>query len=138
MRAISICLLFIILVSTSSFSLEYHYCNGKLSGVSVFGKPECKKCASRKKEPRRKCCKKKKKSEPCCDYKTFLHEGLNFPFQLSVNDFDNEKQNQTVGFTRVYELVYTHSEKSILSSRRLYSPPIIIGDVQSQFQVYII
>ena len=58
-KTISILLLFVFLFSSSGFSINTHFCNGKLKSVKIVVSDNCKQC-----------CGKKKCTKGCCKNKT--------------------------------------------------------------------
>ena len=72
-RTISAILLAIlVLVSSTSFTVGLHFCQGEVQHVALFGKPE--KCEN---EVRLPPCHRQMKAT-CCADKTFIHESDDF------------------------------------------------------------
>lgn len=57
-KATSILLIFIFLLSSSGFSINTHYCKGKIKSINIVFSGNCKSCCGKKKMPK-DCCKDK-------------------------------------------------------------------------------
>ena len=117
----SISLSCLVLFSTSSFTVEKHYCGDNLVDVAVFS--EAKKCGGLDSEDMAYVKK------PCCKDTVDVLEG-----QDELNTIDFEDLDQTLKLTLVaYVYSYTQLFESLpklIIPHKDYSPPNLVKDLQ--------
>ncbi len=110
-----IILSFIYLIVTSGFTLNYHYCGGKLKKVSFVSNNE------------KGCCGNKMKSKGCCkDKHSFFKVKDNHKLGNSVNLSTNNFKiiDEALITTEVFKV---SNQSFILQILNCYSPPVVVG-----------
>ena len=126
-------LAFLVLMSSTSFMVGFHYCQGKVKNVSLFKKAD--ECAAKK--AALPLCHRHKKSS-CCKDETLVHEGSDF--KASAGHFEFAPALYVVqaalpSFIR--EITPAGAEDGDISYVT-YDPPLPLHDQQASLQVFLI
>jgi hypothetical protein len=125
---LSICLAFLVLVSSSSFMVGIHYCGGSVQNVALFTKAE--PCAMEKSMP--PC---HKHMNTCCEDEAVIHEGVGFKssfFQLQLDAPVAIDADQPALF--IAEIIPAHADTQL--EYYIYDPPLPSSDLTIDHQVF--
>jgi len=136
----------LMLFSTVGFSLDVHYCGGKVKSFSFYGKAETCKMMSQTDAPSchmdsKKTCHQKQSNasfskKGCCDKKTFTLQNLDVSKVVNGIEWATaDLQLITVYILANFNLFQTEVSKTIYS---VYSPPVLNHDVAILHQVFLI
>ena len=116
-KATSIVLLFIFLLSSSGFSINTHYCKGKLRYVNIGFSDNCKSC-----------CGKKKCSKNCCKNKTEIVKIKDnyLPTQIIITPA-TEINTFALSYTQTFNLQNTDKVSIESNPTYLYPPDIPVS-----------
>tara|TARA_R110000868_G_scaffold83058_2_gene234670 strand:+ start:57 stop:446 length:390 start_codon:yes stop_codon:yes gene_type:complete len=129
---VSFCLATLILLTTSSFTADTHYCYNKLVDMAFFSK--AKICKEKKDFSTKNCSSLQEKN--CCSSYTFVKQA-DTVFETTKNEFES----QTIVFLNTF--YYTHQnlfeglEKNIVPFKQ-YRPPLLTEDIQILHKTYLI
>jgi hypothetical protein len=124
-------LAFLVLISSSSFTVGIHLCAGKIQGMAFFSQAE--KCAMEQKLP--PC--HKPMADPCCDDATIVHEGDGFEGSFaSITISAAPALDCDVPLVIVAEVIPDTPFSKI--SYRSYDPPLRSFDLTVTHQVFLI
>lgn len=113
----------LVLCSTTSFTLEKHYCGDALVDVAIFS--EAKSCGDMDIK------------KTCCDDELDVVEGQDELKLSSFEDLDLEQQQFLVSFAVTYLNTFESLfEETIL--HKAYSPPDLVYDIQVLDEVFLI
>ncbi len=122
----------VLLLSTTSWKVEKHYCMGHLVDVAFFvDAQDCGMVMSTETQPKSTLDKKS-----CCDNEVVAIEGQN-NVKPSFNDLDIEEQVFLVAYTGSYFGLFEPVEIKNTSHKE-YIPPKIIKDIQLLDDVFLI
>ncbi len=141
---------FLMLFSTVGFSMDIHYCGGKIDNVAFYSKAdECKMMKKGTQNNLHSCHKAKEKTchtnlkgqsfskKNCCDNQTFTLQSL-----TDSKTSDNfEIANVDLTFVTVFILSNFNlfvTDKTNLLEHFYYSPPLLKQDVTILHQVFLI
>ena len=128
----SLSLALLVLFSTSSFSVNKHYCGDTLVSVSLFAKGKTCGMTSHKKGPLKACSVEK---SDCCKDVIKLFEGQdNLKLDATLSKI---QYNFSASFVYFYTLQLNAIEKEIIPFKA-YSPPLIVEDIQLLDAVFLI
>lgn len=131
-RYFSCLMAIIILLSTTSWKVEKHYCMGHLVDVAFF--VDAQDCGMDMSSNSKEIAKVQKKS--CCEDELIAFEGQN-NVKPSFNDFDLEHQRFLVSYIQSFiGLFVSYTEKNQPYAK--YIPPKIIEDIQLLDNVFLI
>lgn len=127
----------LVLISSTSFTINMHLCMGHVQAVSLI--EPATPCAMElmamdMAKEKRSCSSVTKKG--CCEEKSILFDGTEYQykasehFTLSAIDF--------VTLSNPVELIIDHSSSAITSHFVLYKPPLIDRDVTVMVQSFLI
>lgn len=129
----SIAMALLLLLSTTSWKVEKHYCMGRLINVALFVHVD--DCGMdmdllRSTEP------KLDNKNSCCDDRVILIEGQD-DLKISFHDLDVKGQ------TFLIALSYTFSDSGVILGHQavaqsIYPPPILVKDIQLLDEVFLI
>ncbi len=123
----------LVLLSTTSWKVEKHYCMGHLVDVAVFSEVEtCGMDASLVSNEETQIQQRKS----CCSDEVIIidaQEDLN----LSFNDFDVVQQSFVVTFTYSYLGLFQNLAELPIP-HFYYPPPILVKDIQLLDEVFLI
>ncbi len=125
-KALSILMAFFVLFSTTSFTVEKHYCGGNLIDVAIFS--EADKCGGNMEMSSMKSC---------CKDEVEVIVGQD---ELNISSFDELDFDQKVflvTFFQSYTNLYKSLPKQIIPFKD-YSPPNLVYDIHILDQVYLI
>lgn len=123
----------IVLLSSFSFAIESHYCGDILVDTSLFGKAES--CGMD--GPHKTFSEENNfENKDCCNNELLVIDGQE-DFKTSLENFNFEKQLLVVSFIYSYIYLYEGADSEITPFRS-YSPPLLIRDVQTLDQVFLI
>ncbi len=146
-RILSLVLSMLIFISSTGFSIDLHYCQGKVKSFSFFGKaPSCHQ------QNKKKHCKKKEKTchstfskqdqigkcqKDCCSNRTFKIESNDRPKQLQpVEIFPIQVQFLT-SFVQVFLLKKRDLHKIIIPYLN-YIPPLLNKNIPVLVQSFLL
>ena len=122
---ISLCMAFLVMVSTMSFTVDKHFCGSHLVDKAVFSKAET--CGMKMSpDVESQCCKNEK----------IQVEGQD-ELKISFDSFDFHQQLFITTFTFAYFNLFESLPKQIIPFKD-YSPPLLVADIQLQDQVFLI
>lgn len=145
-RLSALFLAILMLFSTVGFSLDIHYCGGKVKSFSFYGKAETCKMMSKTStvschNASKKTCSQNESNngfskKSCCDQKTFTLQNLDDSKVINGIEWTTaDLQLITVYVLANFNLFQTEVSKTIYS---VYSPPILNHDVAILHQVFLI
>lgn len=133
------------LLSSTGFSLDVHYCQGHLKSISLFGK--AKSCHEKQVTPQ--CYDTKNSCHPedngannvdkekCCNNETLVIEKSELVTTLAQLDTVQEIQKDfDVAFKVVY--VFNYSAQTNFQASQPYKPPFPDRDRQKLYQTFLI
>ncbi len=132
---VSSVLALLVLVSSSSFMVNMHFCGGHVQSVSLI--KEATPCPMEVQLP--PCHKKMAvKKSGCCEDKQVAFEGKDF--NTLVQDFSTfawQASNWVVTLPMIMEVIQV-SESLAFSNRTPYKPPIVERDIPVLVQSFLI
>jgi len=132
-RLLSVSMAILLLASTTSWTVEKHYCMGHLMDISFFSDAE--DCGMDK-SVSEKTGAIAADSDSCCKNELIVVQGQD-DLKISFDEIDFEQQLFLVAFTYSYlNLVEISSEKPI--PNEYYPPPLLIKDIQLLDEVFLI
>lgn len=124
---------FVVLFSTMSFTISEHYCGDLLIDSALFSKAESCGMEMQKPSPTEDCSINK---DNCCSDVVMQFEG-----QTNLKtDFTNlsfEQQVFLTSFTYSYLNLFEGLDENIVPFKG-YSPPLLVKDIQTLDQVFLI
>jgi len=144
-------LTFLMLFSSIGFSMDVHFCGGKIETIGFYGKAD--ECDMMKKAEMQKqshaCCPSTKKvkshcqkksdsisKEDCCQNETFLLQSTD-DGQTS-NTLDLATTDLTFVSLFVFNQLFNFDSETEINNFNHYSPPLIPQDVTILHQVFLI
>lgn len=125
---------FVVLFSTMSFTISSHFCGDNLVEVSYFGKAKsCGMEMGMQNNPKE--CSITKKN--CCNDTISVVQGQD---DLKTSSFDTlsfEQQAFVVSFFHAYHNLFNTLHNKVIPFKD-YSPPLVIKDIQTLDEVYLI
>ena len=128
----AVMLAMLVFVSTTSFSVEQHFCGDHLVAVSFFG--EAQTCAMEKALAKRSGCESVKSE--CCEDETLIVEGQD-ELKIQFDDLTKDQLRFLTTFTYTYIDLFAGLEQHFVPFDG-YPPPLIIRDIQKDYQHYLI
>ena len=128
-KTFALSMAFLLLFSTVGFSVNVHFCQGKLSGVSILKQASC--CSAKT-----SCNHSVKKSNKgCCENKTIIK-------QASKEDF-NKTQQQKVELSQfavafIYAYCILPIQVKLVKPYALHKPPLPDKDFSVLYQSFLI
>lgn len=119
------------LASSSTFSLDLHFCGGALESVSLITDSE--PCEMQKGIP--PCHKNMAAS--CCENHSYLHDGDEFNSQLSVVDIQHDSETFTPSLMELY-IIVPESDLSAAETLIDSGPPLKSFDRNIRFRTFLI
>tara|TARA_Y100000814_G_scaffold256835_1_gene205711 strand:- start:397 stop:819 length:423 start_codon:yes stop_codon:yes gene_type:complete len=134
-KIISFFLAALILLSTSSFTVDMHFCCNKLVDMSLIGKAKvCAEKVQKKKEPTKQCTTLQEKD--CCSNQSFVKTGDD-----TIKKTNTQLEAETIIFLNTFFYVYVNLfeglEKNIVPFKQ-YRPPLLSKDIQILHETYLI
>jgi len=124
-----------ILFTTSSFTVDMHYCSNKLVDMSILGKAKvCMDKVQKKDSPIEQCSSIQEKD--CCSNQTFLKKGDD-----TIIKVNNEFQIETITFINSFFYNYLNLfkglEKNIVPLKH-YRQPLLSKNIQILNETFLI
>ena len=134
-KIISFFLAALILLSTSSFTVDMHFCCNELVDMAFFSKAEsCKDIAQKKDNTSKQCTSIQEKD--CCDNKSFVKTGND-----TIKKANTKLEAETVIFLNTFFYAYVNLfegfEENIVPFKQ-YRPPLLSKDIQILHETYLI
>lgn len=124
-----------ILLSTSSFTVNMHFCCDKLVDMVFFGNAEtCKDKAQKENSPFKKCTSLQEKD--CCDNQTILKEA-NDTFKKSTTVLEVENLVFLKTFIHSYINLFEGLDKNTVPFES-YRQPLLSKDIHTLYEIYLI
>ncbi|PWK19592.1 hypothetical protein LX78_00940 [Xanthomarina spongicola] len=123
---------FVVLVSTTSFTVNMHYCGGTLVETAIFNK--AKGCGMEMEKPSTDGCSITKNN--CCDDKQLGVDGQD-ELQLSIDKISIEQQVFITSFVYSYINLFEGLNNNV-SSYDDYEPPLVIRQIFKIDETYLI
>ncbi|PHS65824.1 MAG: hypothetical protein COB12_06255 [Flavobacterium sp.] len=133
-KTTSVILSIIILVSTSSFAVESHYCGEMRIDSSIFGKAS--KCMCERFESNNHSDETDLNMGDCCKEKVIVHDGND---EIQKTQFQLISEN--ILFLQTYFYSYIKLFEGIENKKNLfkdYSPPLLVTDLQVIHESFLI
>lgn len=134
-KIVSFFLAALILLTTSSFKVDMHFCGTELVSMAIFGKAKTCKDETEKKDFSIKNCSSLQEKD-CCDSHTFVKQGNNV-----LENTKCELEAQTIVFLNTFYYTYQNLfeglEKNIVPFKQ-YRPPLLSKDIQILHETYLI
>lgn len=130
-KIVSVFLAFVVLLSTTSFTVDMHYCGDFLVDTGVFSKAET--CGMEEEKPSSNETSEFKKS--CCSNEQIFIDGQE---ELRVNSVDitiEKQQLFATAFLATYINLFEVSDKYLIPYKE-YSPPKLIENTRILNQVF--
>ena len=131
-KILSIAMAFVVLLSTLSFTISKHYCGDTLVDTSLFSK--AKSCGMEMQNSSNKDCSIIKKN--CCSEEQQLIEGQD-NLKLDFTKFDLQQKIFVNTFVYTYINLFEGITKESIHFKD-YSPPLIVKDIHTLDEVYLI
>ncbi len=127
----SIAMAFLLLLSTTSWKVEKHFCMGHLVTIAFF--TDADTCGMNMVDDSEKIDATK---NDCCDDEVAFIVGQNH-LKLSFDDFNLNAQHFFIAFTETYANLFQPLKLQPTLSE-YYPPPILVKDIQLLDQVFLI
>jgi hypothetical protein len=131
-KTTSILMALVVLFTTTSFTVDMHYCGDTLVDTAIFYK--VKTCGMEMKKPSAKGCSITKKE--CCSDKQFVVDGQN-ELQLSAGKISFEKHVFIASFVYSYVTLFEGFDKEITTFQE-YKPPLVKRELYKIDETYLI
>lgn len=123
----------LVLLSTTSFMVDKHYCGDMLVDVSLF--THAKNCGMEVQKPSGSSeCEITKKS--CCSDETIIINGSD-ELKTPYNDLGFQQQIFIISFCYTYINLFEGLKENIVPFKE-YSPPLLVKDILIQDQTFLI
>lgn len=119
----------LLLLSTTSWKVEKHYCMGRLMNMALF--VDVQDCGMGMDFELAQESKM-----PCCDDEVIFIDGQD-DLKISFNDLDLGQQSFLVAFRQAYIALF-QLRTELLVPEESYPPPILIKDIQLLDEVFLI
>ncbi len=146
-RIISLMMAMLMLVSSTGFSIDAHYCQGQMKSFSLFGKAKScheqsfkKQCSSHKKSCHAALSNSKelgKCKKGCCSNKTIHVEGNDEAKKIPTTEILPMQVQFFTAFVQVFILEYTQLNKAIIPYLN-YIPPLLNQDIPVLIQSFLL
>jgi hypothetical protein len=124
-----------ILFTTSSFTVDMHFCCNKLVDMAILGKAQaCKDKVQNKDFPFKKCATFQEKG--CCSSQSFLKTGDDI-----IKKANNELQTEDIVFLKTFFYTYINLFEGLddnVVPFKHYRPPLLFKDIQILHETYLI
>lgn len=121
----------LVLASTISWTVDKHFCMGRLMDISFFAHAE--DCGM---EAAIAVMDDENVQNPCCEDESFTIKGQN-DLKLSWGDLDLDHQIFLVAFVQAYSGLFVPLDKLPVPNEK-YPPPILVKDIHVLDQVFLI
>ena len=145
-QVIALFLLLIVVLSSMSFTIDGHYCNGELQNISILGKaPECQ--MANQEITKEVYCPVHKKMmtmptsdediNDCCENKTIFVDAEDDLKEQPINHVEVEQlQNFVIAFVSVFYTKISIDQQSI--QKFSYQSPFIIRNIYALSEVFLL
>ena len=123
---------FVVLFSTTSFTIDMHYCGDTLVDTAIFHK--VKTCGMEMQQPSSKGCSITKKN--CCSDKQMIVDGQD-QLQLQVDKISFEQQVFIASFVYTYRNLFEGFDKETTLFQE-YKPPLVAKQLYKIDETYLI
>ncbi|WP_229720478.1 HYC_CC_PP family protein [Winogradskyella helgolandensis] len=131
-KIMSLAMVFVVLFSTMSFTVNMHYCGDTLVETAIFHK--AKGCGMEMEKPSTDGCSITKKN--CCDEEQLVVDGQD-ELQLQVDKISFEQQVFIASFVYTYINLFEGLDNNV-SSFEEYEPPLVIKQIFKIDETYLI
>ena len=131
-KTTSILMALVVLFSTTSFTIDMHYCGDTLVDTAIFHK--VKTCGMEMQQPSTKGCAITKKN--CCSDKQMIVDGQD-ELQLSVNKIPFEQQVFIASFVYTYSNLFEGFDNETTPFQE-YKPPLVVKQIFKFDETYLI
>lgn len=131
-KILSLFMAFVVLFSTTSFTVNMHYCGGTLVETAIFQK--AKGCGMEMDKPSTEGCAITKKN--CCDDEQLAFEGQD-ELQLQVDKITFKQQVFIASFVHTYINLSEGLDNNV-SSYEEYKPPLVVRQIFKIDETYLI
>ena len=131
-KIFAVIMAFTVLFSTTSFTIDMHYCGDSLVDSSVLSK--AKSCGMETMSVDRSDCEVKKPN--CCTNAQVVFEGQD-ELNISFDDLTSDEQLFLIAYSFTYINLFEGLEEQVVPFKA-YSPPRVVKDIQKLDEVYII
>ena len=132
-KIFSITMARLLLLSTISWKVEKHYCMGRLMDVALFvDVANCGMDMASMDDGALDGIEKKS----CCDDEVFVVDGQD-DLKLSFNNLDTKQQFFLIAHTYLYLRIFKIQKEQPVPNEK-YPPPLLVKDIHSLDQVYLI
>ncbi|WP_391592760.1 hypothetical protein [Winogradskyella sp.] len=131
-KVMSLTMVFVVLFSTMSFTVNMHYCGGVLVETAIFQK--AKGCGMEMEKPSTEGCSITKKN--CCEDKQLAIKGQD-ELQLKVDKITFEQHVFIASFVYTYVNLFEGLENKRYSYEK-YEPPLVIRRIYKIDETYLI
>ncbi len=131
-KIMSILMAFVVLFTTTSFTIDMHYCGDTLVETAVFHK--AKGCGMEMQKPSTEGCAITKKN--CCNDEQLVIDGQD-ELQLQVDTISFEQQVFITSFVFTYSNLFEGLNNNV-SSYEAYKPPLVIRQLYKLDETYLI
>ena len=132
-KSIAICMAFFVMASTMSFTINQHYCGGRLIDTSLFVKADT-------------CMMKGMEMPSSNDTSIFMNKCCNDVITI-IDGQDEVHQNGKqitfeqqlfiTTFVYTYSCLFSNKESSIVTYKE-YTPPLLVKDIQVLDETFLI
>ena len=124
-----------ILFTTSSFTVDMHFCSNKLIDISILGKAKvCNDKVEMKNSSTKQCSSIQEKN--CCSNQTFFKKGVD-NLQKANNEFQTENIVFLNSFFYTYKNLFEGLDKNIVPLKH-YRQPLLSKNIQILNETYLI
>ena len=131
-KTTSILMALVVLFSTTSFTIDMHYCGDTLVDTAIFHK--VKTCGMEMQKPSTEGCAITKKN--CCSDKQMIVDGQD-ELQLSVNKIPFEQQVFIASFVYTYSNLFEGFDNETTPFQE-YKPPLVVKQIFKFDETYLI
>lgn len=130
-HTVSVLLAMMVLLSTVSWTVDKHFCMGRVMDISLF--VDAEECGM---EVAMAAMEDKVMENHCCDDESFTFTGQD-DLKLSLYDLEIEHQDFLVAFTYSYLNLFVPVDKLPVPNEK-YPPPLLVKDITVLDQVFLI
>ena len=129
----SVAMAFLLLASTTSWTVEKHYCMGHLVDMAFFGHAET---CGMEMDSSDDFDSEVKDEKSCCSDEIIAMDGQD-DLKISFNDISLDQQLFLVAFTHSYLNLFQELEGQAVPHKQ-YPPPTLVKDIHVLDQVFLI
>lgn len=123
----------LLLLSTTSWKVEKHYCMGQLMNIALF--TDVDTCGMNVSDIANDENLEEIENS-CCDDEVFFVDGQD-DLKISFNDLDTYQQTFLIAFKYVYSSLFKVQTEQLVPNEQ-YPPPLLVKDIQLLDEVYLI